>query len=157
LAIIILGIIGIICVGIEVFLPGGVLGLIGGVLMLASVYFAYKAYHVLGAVITLTALAALTFIVFKSALKLAPKTGFGKALFLQHTQAGASISNSGIQQLVGKQGMTVSNLRPAGIIMIDHTRYNAVTQGDYIEKRTAVKVISGRNNQLLVEKVQKTS
>jgi membrane-bound ClpP family serine protease len=156
-SIIIFGIIGVICVGMEVFLPGGVLGVIGSVLMLASVYFAYKAYSVLGGAVALTALGIITFVLFKSAMKLAPKTSFGKALFLQNTKKGESVSNGEIEQFIGKDAVVVSNLRPSGIVKIDGRRYNAITQGSYIEKRAVVRVISGRNSQLGVEKVQKSS
>ena len=154
LIIIIFGIIGIICVGMEIFLPGGVLGLIGGVLMIAAVYFAYKDHSVLGGVVTLAALGIITFVVFKSALKLAPKTSFGKALFLQDTQKGESVSDGDIEQFIGRDAVAFSNLRPAGIVKIEGKRYNAITQGSYIEKRSTVRVISGKNSQLVVEQAQ---
>ena len=156
-SIIIFGIIGILCVGMEVFLPGGVLGLIGAVLMLASVYFAYKAYSVLGGAVALAALGIITFVLFKSAMKLAPKTSFGKALFLQDTKKGESVSDGESRRLIGMDAVVVSNLRPAGIVKIAGKRYNAITQGSFIEKRAIVRVISCKNSQLTVEKVQESS
>lgn len=151
--IILFGILGIVCIGMEIFLPGGILGIIGAALMLASVYFAYSAYGVGIAVVALVVLGVLATIVFKIAVRLAPKTKMGKALFLQNTHKGVNVGRDEFGALVGKQGLAISELRPAGILDIEGSRYDGITEGHFIEKNSKVKVIAVKNNQLLVDLV----
>ena len=50
----------------------------------------------------------------------------------------------------GKTGKACTTLRPAGIAEIDGVRLNVVTEGDYIDAGTAVKVISVEGNRIVV-------
>ena len=151
--ILILGILGVICVGLEVFLPGGVLGIIGALAMLASIYFAYHNYNISGALLTLIALVVIAIISYNMALKLAPKTRLGRSLFLSQTQKGVNVSRGEMEKLEGREGKAVSELRPTGTAIIDGKRVTVMTQGEFIEENSPVKVIAIKNNQLIVEKV----
>lgn len=48
--------------------------------------------------------------------------------------------------LIGKTGEAVTILRPAGMAIIDGQRVDVVTQGDYIEKGTRIRVIEVQGN-----------
>ena len=153
LLVIILGVLGVLCVGAEVFLPGGVLGLIGGAAMLAALFFAHKAYDTIGILIALVSMVVAAFALYNVALKLAPKTRLGRSLFLSDTQKGVNVSLGDMEKLVDKEGTALSELRPAGIANINGKRYNVTTQGDFIEQNSKIKIIAFKNNQLIVEKV----
>jgi len=151
--VIILGILGVICIGAEVFLPGGVLGVLGGGAMLAAVFFAYKVSGIKGAFIALISLVIIAIIFYNVVLKLVPKTRMGRSLFLSENQKDVNVACSGMDKLVGEQGIALSELRPAGIADIDGKRYNVTTQGDFIEQNSKIKVLAYKNNQLIVEKI----
>ncbi|MCP3941769.1 MAG: serine protease [Desulfobacteraceae bacterium] len=53
---------------------------------------------------------------------------------------------------INKQGRSVTNLRPAGIAMIEGKRLDVVTDGEYIEADTPVIVTGVTGNQIIVEK-----
>ena len=55
-----------------------------------------------------------------------------------------------MQFLIGKTGITSTILRPAGRIIIDNERYDAVALYGYIEPNTPIKVVKYENSQLYV-------
>lgn len=55
--------------------------------------------------------------------------------------------------LLGKQGRTLTPLRPAGTAMIDDRKVDVVTQGKFVEPGTTVKVIVVEGNKVVVEAV----
>jgi membrane-bound serine protease (ClpP class) len=66
---------------------------------------------------------------------------------------GFSIKDKAIEALLGATGTAVTNLRPAGSVVINGERYNSVTDGGFIEKGDAVKVIKVQSQHLVVTKI----
>lgn len=66
---------------------------------------------------------------------------------------GYTIRSSSLESLVGQSAVSVTDLRPSGKISIgtDGERYEAITEGVFILKNTAVKIIGVRVNYLVVE------
>ena len=63
---------------------------------------------------------------------------------------GVTSQSSELERYVGTHGNAVTDLRPAGIILINGKRVDAVTRGEYLEKETAVVVTSVTGNQIIV-------
>jgi len=55
--------------------------------------------------------------------------------------------------LIGKEGKTVTDLYPVGIALIENSRIDVISRGDYIEKGTRVKVVSVNGNKIMVDKI----
>ncbi len=55
--------------------------------------------------------------------------------------------------LIGKEGKTVTDLYPVGIALIENSRTDVISRGDYIEKGTRVKVVSVNGNKIMVDKI----
>jgi membrane-bound serine protease (ClpP class) len=88
-------------------------------------------------------------------LKIFPNTRLGKMIILQSDVSKKNGYDSSVERLEGlsgKSGVTLTDLRPAGIAMIDEKRVNVVSEGGYIENDTAVKVIKVDGNKVLVIK-----
>ena len=66
---------------------------------------------------------------------------------------GYSASESAYKELVGKTGVALTILRPAGKIEIDGEQYDATARTGYIEKGENVKIVAYENMQLIVKKV----
>ena len=151
-------VLGVVCIFAEVFLPGGVLGVVGGLLIGVSFVGAYYVWHftapfilfVLGFVIAGVA----AYIV---AIKVMPKTAVGKLIFLRDTQKGYDVSVSGDQEMIGKEGIAISFLRPTGVAEIDGKRVNVVTEGEFIEKNARIRVCELKDNHLVVRKIESQS
>lgn len=136
----------------------GTLAIIGLVCMIASVGFAAPnwtagLYAVIG--ILLGAMASFVFLkVFKKRQMWTKMT-----LFDQLTDdAGYSSINQTYKELLGKQGgVTTTDMRPIGTILVDDKLYSAITQGRWIEKNTNIVVDQVDGTRILVKELRKQS
>jgi membrane-bound serine protease (ClpP class) len=134
----------------EVFIPGGVLGLIGSTLVLIGIVggFIVKGAEWGFASLLISLIAGMTG--FFLWVKYFPKSRFGKKLILQndaHEWQGFDGQKGG---LVGKEGVAHTPLRPAGTAIIDKERIDVVTRGEMIDARTPLKVIAVEGNRVVV-------
>lgn len=65
---------------------------------------------------------------------------------------GVSSQSSELESYVGRQGTAVTDLRPAGIAVINGKRVDVVTRGEYLEKDSAIIVTAVTGNQIIVRK-----
>ena len=159
---------GIVLIILEVFvIPGfGVAGVTGIVLvvvglvlsLLANVRFDFSFIQmntILEAVfVVILAIMGAIVLSFQSAKVLFTNPRFGMAL--AHTQnhaEGYIAPDSSQQDLIGREGITFSMLRPGGKVMIDNDVYDAVCRESFIEKGNKVKVVAFQNAQLIVEPI----
>lgn len=80
------------------------------------------------------------------------KRGLWSKLILQEdlsTEEGTTRLEERIS-LVGRQGMTQTQLRPAGVAVIDGQRYDVVSEGSFIERGTQVEVIFAEGTRIVV-------
>ena len=72
--------------------------------------------------------------------------------YLQDDQEGYSASFFD-QNLVDKEGVTITELKTAGHVLIEQKRYQAVSEGGFITKDTSVVVLGGRGAYLIVKEI----
>ena len=65
---------------------------------------------------------------------------------------GVSSQSSELESYVGTQGNAVTDLRPAGIAVINNKRVDVVTRGEYLKKDSAIIVTTVTGNQIVVRK-----
>ena len=154
---------------IEVFfIPGfGVLGVVGGVLMVAGTVlmfqqftipatpgevsaFQFNIVQVIGAfVVSLVGMAVL--------LRYAESIPLLSRLVRYETLEGASVEvglrpgQPGLKTLIGQIGVATTPLRPAGRAEFGEQLADVVTEGDFIEKGTSVEVIAVHGRQVIVQ------
>jgi len=152
---IIMALFGLILVYIEFFIPGGIMGLIGGLLLAGSV--------VIILISDLGALPLLLFIAFvlaaliaaiKIALWQVRKTGKNGTVFLESDQAGFTASFYD-KNLIGSLGKAESDLRPSGYISVEGKSYQAVSKGSFICKGSDIQVLGGEGARLIVKEKTK--
>jgi len=71
---------------------------------------------------------------------------------LNSEQGYSSVPNRG--ELLGKEGLTLSLLRPTGQAEIDGRRVDVITNGEFIPKGTRVKVVQVEGFRIVVERVK---
>lgn len=73
-------------------------------------------------------------------------------LVLHERSSGTSVPDvaSAKEDLVGKTGIAISTLRPAGIAEIDGKRIDVTTDGTFIQKGEAVKVVKAEGIHIIV-------
>jgi membrane-bound ClpP family serine protease len=144
---------GLVLLAFEVYVPGFILGSIGVVLLAVAGYLCYRAYGastaaVVGIIEVLLALG----IVFAS-LKWFPETAAGRRMILAKTQTGVHSQTERPQELVGREGVAHTMLRPTGVAMVDGKRLDVVAESGMIERGSAIKIVAVQENRLLVRKL----
>lgn len=125
----------------ELFVPGGVLGILGYLIV------AYSTYNLLGATTEAAYLVGLVSVVvavfFVWYINRLPETWIGKlfTLHLQSTKKKGYVSNDEATDLMHATGTAHSPLRPAGVAFIDGQYVDVVTEGDFIPAGTPIQVI----------------
>ena len=149
---IILVIAGIICIGLEIFIPGGIIGTLGIVALFGAIYLAFAGdfMSLPGAIGTTMAILAATGFSIYAWLKYFPKSRMGKDIFLDATIEGSSSLDDGLKELLGAEGAADSALRPAGYALINGQKVDVVTEGNMIEKGEKVKVVKVEGSRVVV-------
>jgi membrane-bound serine protease (ClpP class) len=160
--VILLGV-GLVAIAIEVFvLPGfGAAGILGIVALSAAVILALvgsspstadvtQALMVLGASLVITAAVAYAW------LRHLPNSGRFAGLFLRGGahQADGYIAAAPRHDLVGQDGVAVTDLRPAGTAQIGPERVDVVTEGEYVAQGQAVRVVRSEGYRHVVRGLQ---
>lgn len=131
---------GVALLFLEMFLPGIIAGVIGGVLLVASIFTAYRDIGVEAGNVTLVATAAITSGLWWWWATKFQQTRFGRRMTLAATSTGTTQA-SGLAQLIGQTGTAITPLRPSGTILVAGKRVDAITGGDFIEQGTAVRIV----------------
>ena len=149
---------GMLLIFSEFFLPGGILGVIGGLLILISAGMGVRSYpdyfiliiggELLGAGVGVI----LGFVVLT-------KTRAAQLLTLNdaQTQEAGYVSAESDLSLIGKEGIVLSALRPAGTIKIGTQRIDVVSDGVFLDEGTRVVVVQVQGSRVLVEAVAQRS
>jgi len=137
---------------VEVFVPGfGLPGIMGIVFIAAGTVLVGMSYGAMTAVAVLLVTIALLALFVSWVMRRASR---GKlphsALFLKEREE-LHNDQADMQVLVGKKGMTISVLRPAGIGDFDGVRLNVVTEGDFIEKDMPIEIVRVDGSRIVVK------
>lgn len=141
---------GLVALLVEVFiLPGfGAAGLLailafGAAIVLALVGVSPTSADVLQALAVLGASLVITVSVGYAWLRHLPSSGRFSGLFLRHTaaQSDGYVSALPRADLVGLEGVAVTDLRPAGVAQIGIERMDVVTEGEYVSQGSPVRVV----------------
>lgn len=155
-------IVGLALIILEVFvIPGfGVAGILGLILMLVSVFYIFfqntddvnTALLWLSVSIILTSVLAIVATIFLP--KSAPFQRFALSTVMSTDQGYHSAGAQDFQSFIGKTGVALTPLRPAGTARIDNKRLDVVTVGDFIAQNTRVKVLEVEGSKISVEALE---
>jgi membrane-bound ClpP family serine protease len=150
--IITLFILGSVMLFFEIFLPGGILGVAGGLAMMAGSVLAFQEYGASGG--TVAVVAGIVLLIFSLVIefKFVPKTKLGRRLFLAKTDSGSSQPEIASEDVIGRECRAETILAPTGVVLLDGKRYEAFSRSGYVD-RGAPLIIKGRDNfRLIVSK-----
>ncbi len=150
---VILIIAGLFLIGAEIFLPGGVIGLIGTMSLLAAIVVSFFIFPMDIALLNTLAIIVLSGICIVIWVKFFPRSRLGKSLTLADNGKSFKSASLEFMDLLGKEGVTMSVLRPAGIAKFDGKRVDVVTNGSWIESGKPVKVIQVQGIRILVKEI----
>jgi len=154
---VLLYIVGIVALFLELFVPAaGMIGAVGIICMIVGTVLGYRNFGTLVGSLFLTGTLIGTPAMIIIGLKVFPKTFAGKKLILwasQKREAGFSSSTDVLYEgLLGREGTAVTTLRPSGMAVIGDRKYSVVTNGEMIERETAVYVVKVEGSRIVVRK-----
>jgi membrane-bound serine protease (ClpP class) len=152
---IILFIIGILLILAELFIPGGIIGLIGFAAVLGSFFLASENMVHMGISIIIALFISIIVSIYMLKV-LGRKMSIFKKIILNdstNTEQGY-VSNVNRTELVGQSGNTLTQLRPAGKVMIADEIVDAVSEGAFIHKDQLVKVIKVEGSRIVVRELK---
>ncbi|EDY82594.1 Nodulation efficiency protein D [Verrucomicrobiia bacterium DG1235] len=138
---------------LEIFIPGGIVGIFGGLSLLGAIGVAYGDYGAEGAILVfaigLVGLVGCLMFEFK----VLPKTPAGRRLFLQNKIASKSQPDVGDDSMIGKEGKTATALSPSGYVIVEGKKLEAFSRSGFLEKGESVKVDSFDQFKVTVSKL----
>lgn len=145
---------GAILILIEIFvIPGfGIVGFMGILAMIAGLIVAFDLSHITQAsAVVLSAVIITTLMIFILARFLPKSTLMKKMALTEDTKD--YHSSASYNELLLKEGIAYTLFRPAGMLEIDGKKYDAVSEGEFIEKGDHVKVVLVEGNRIVVKRV----
>lgn len=149
---IVLAVAGIVLIALEIFIVGGVLGMLGGCCIMGAAYIGFQAFGPSGGAVSLLALLLGTCVFFIIWIRLFPHTPIGRKIAL-HQRMDQEKANPLFDEMLNKTGETTTDLRPSGKARIDDRRIDVVAQSGYIESGCPVEVVQVEGPKIIVRKV----
>ncbi|CAG9619361.1 NfeD family protein [Sutcliffiella rhizosphaerae] len=153
---IILFVIGVVLIVLELFVPGGILGILGLGAVIVSFFLATDDIAGMGlslliAMIVTVAVMILMFTVFRKRIRL-----FDRIVLRDSTNSEQGyVSNVSRIELVGQEGVTLTPLRPAGTAVFNSDeRFDVVTEGNFIGANKKIRVIKAEGSRIVVREIQ---
>ena len=142
---------GFVLIGMEIFVPGGILGIFGSVAWISAAVVGWRNFPDPWNMVSAFALLIFGLLTFVIWIRYFPKSRVGKSLSLNENTA--SYKSHTVPDLpVGTAGETLSTLRPSGIARFDGQRLDVVADGEWIEAGQTVKISSTSGGHISVVK-----
>jgi len=157
-AIILLFAIGIVLVAIEILVPGGLLGLVGGLCLLAGVVAAFNQFGASGGAIATALALCIGAVTVYAEFVILPKTRIAKKFTMSETVAGRSQPELADRAaVVGREVVAVTRLAPSGVVTLDGRRFEAFSQSGLAEAGSRLRVVDTDTFRLIVTQIKETS
>lgn len=141
-------IVGILLISFEIFVPGGVLGLLGVVAVLGAVFVAFSDFGFMIAAMVLILSSVLITAIIILQFRLLENTKYGKRIFLSSAVSGRvrygnrdDESDGEADNLEGKTGECVTAMSPTGRVSVEGKTFEAYSQDGFLERGTEVEVV----------------
>ncbi len=146
-------ILGLVFMFFEVFTPGPVFGILGGLTLMGGIAAAAMKYGGTGGLLAgLGALAAVSATLYAELVWL-PKTRFAQKFSVRST-SGATIQQQAVDAImIGKLAEAVTTLAPSGYVQLEGKRYEAFCQTGHAARGTQLRVTGLDNFRLIVTKI----
>lgn len=145
---------GILLIFLEFFLPGAISGTLGTIALLLSLFIAGGNALQMGVSILISLFFSILALfimikVFDKRLILFNKM----VLFESARKEDGYVSNINRTDLLGKEGVALTILRPAGTVIIHSERIDVVSEGGFIDQNAKVRVIKVEGARIVVREI----
>ncbi|KGX83508.1 NfeD family protein [Pontibacillus marinus] len=154
--VIILFLIGVVCVVLEIFVPGGILGVIGVGAIIGSLFLSTDdmGHMTMSIAIALMVAIIASVLLFRF---MGLERGFFRNIILSDSTSTEKgyISSKSRLELIGLEGTTLTPLRPSGTGIFEGERIDVVSEGGYISNGAQVKIVKAEGTRVVVRELDK--
>jgi membrane-bound ClpP family serine protease len=151
MTVILLFAIGIILIAVEVIVPGGILGTLGGLMMFGGCVMAFLDFGNLGGLIAILTAFVIGGLALFLEFRYLPRTRFGRRAFLQSQITGVSAAlGSEARDLIGQPAEALTMLSPSGYVSVGGQRYEAFCQSGQVPVGSLLEITGADNFRLIV-------
>lgn len=144
-----LAVIGVLLLIIEAFVPGfGIFGAGGVLAMGASIFLAVPSSELAWRYLMFTALTFLVVLFYL--VRAISRRGLGKAFTLEDTAKGWQSGRTELIELVGREGRSLTVLRPAGTAAFGDQKLDVVSEGEFVPAGVLVKIVRVEGTRVVV-------
>lgn len=153
---------GLVLISVEFFIPGGIVGIAGVLMLLGAVGLSYSEYGIAAAGWVLVGCIAGGGLWAYAMFIVVSKTPYGKKLFLSSASSGRARYGSAsdceaedarAQELIGAHAVTLTPMSPTGRIEVRGNAYEASSQSGFLERGAQVEVVGRSSFGFVVKKL----
>ena len=137
---------------LELFAPGGILGLMGVISLVAASILAYETMGIIGSAGILVGGTVIAIALFFLEIKLLKVSPFAKD-FMHGDRQTAQTRAVGRPELVGKQGTALTTMAPSGKVNVGNEIFDAASNSGLIKKNATVEVLRSEHLTLIVKEI----
>ena len=145
---------GVSLIALEMFIPGGIVGTVGVITLVYAIIYVNESTYNIAFIIIISFMLSVALFLFNRKV-LNKKLNFLNQLVLNDaisTEDGYVASESR-SDLVGSTMMSYTDLRPAGVAVLNEEKFDVVTDGDFIEKGNKIEVVRVEGMRIVVRKI----
>lgn len=150
--ILLLFMIGIVLLVFEVVVPGAVLGVLGGLSMLAGCVLAFAMHGPLWGTLASLAAVGLLGLTLYFELVLLPKSRLGRQMLVHSTVHATSQAPLAGAEVVGQTCVALTPLVPSGYVELAGRRYEAFCRSGHVRAGETLRVVGVDNFRLILTK-----
>jgi membrane-bound ClpP family serine protease len=150
-AIVLLFIVGTLLLAGEVLLPGGIVGVLGGIALVAGCWIAFSEFGPGTGILATTGAAALVATALYLEVIWLPRTRVGRRMVVEtaiDSQSQPPLANAA--DVVGRTAVALTTLSPSGYVSVEGKRYEAFCRSGQVSRGTSLSVVGVNNFQLIV-------
>ena len=144
----------IILIVLEMFVPGGILGIVGIITLLGAIIFINEETKNIAFIMIISAFLSIALYIINT------KVLGRRLLFLNRfilndaiTTEDGYVAKQSELHLIGEVLEAYTDLRPAGTAVLNNSKLDVVTEGDFIEKGQKIEVIRVEGMRVVVRKL----
>lgn len=146
--------VGIMLIFLEFFLPGAISGTLGLAALIASLFIAGENPLNMGISIFIAIGISIAVLFFMIKVLGKKMVLFNRMiLFDSAKKEDGYVSNINRTDLLGKEGIALTVLRPSGTAVFNNERIDVVSEGDFIDQNAKITVIKVEGVRIVVRKV----
>ncbi len=143
--------VGALLLFVEMFVPGAVAGIVGGLALFAAVALCYSEYGVDRGNLMFIGVLVFGTVLLVWWMRSFSNSRMGRKWTLQ-TAVPNDSAQSSFQQLADQDGSALTDLRPAGTALIGGTRVDVIAESEQIDRGAAIRVVRVEGSKVVVRR-----